>query len=144
MLSAAASRFSDHAFEVFSLGEKNRSRASPSPCLGPSGRTPNQGPFPPPVLPGFNGTASPSDACRARPLCRAVGGCSRRADKPPVLPVRACVRAVPTTPASQSTFICRCIWSTAAAFVHGEGTRRSHQTFRGLLGLHSRYGPYDC
>ena len=27
---------------------------------------------------------------------------------------------------------------------HGEGTRRSHQTSRGLLRLHSRYGPYAC
>jgi curli biogenesis system outer membrane secretion channel CsgG len=36
------------------------------------------------------------------------------------------------------------IRSAAAAFVHGEGTRRWHQTFRGLLGLHSRYGPYAC
>ncbi len=37
------------------------------PLLGSFGRTPNQGPFPPPALPGFRGTMSPSDACRTRP-----------------------------------------------------------------------------
>ena len=37
-----------------------------SPGLGSFERTPNQGSFPPPVLPGFLGPMSPSDACRAR------------------------------------------------------------------------------
>ena len=37
------------------------------PLLGSSKRTPNQGSFPPPALPGFIGTMGPSDACRARP-----------------------------------------------------------------------------
>jgi hypothetical protein len=55
---------------------------------------------------------------------------------------RVCVRAAPTTPASRTTVICRCIWSSSTAFVHGEETRRSHQTFRGLLRLHACCGPY--
>src|SRR4051812_40268496 len=35
------------------------------PLLGSFGRPPNQGPFPPPALPGFDSTMSPSDACPA-------------------------------------------------------------------------------
>jgi hypothetical protein len=37
--------------------------------------------------------------------------------RPPVLPVTACVRAAPTTPASRATFVCRCIRSPPTAFV---------------------------
>ncbi len=36
------------------------------PLLSSSKRTSNQGPFPPPKLPGFISTMSPSDSCRAR------------------------------------------------------------------------------
>src|SRR5712691_11847822 len=57
---------------------------------------------------------------------------------------RLCVRAAPHTPASRTTVTCRCIWSSSAAFVFGEETRRSHYSFRGLLGLHSRCGPHAC
>ena len=42
------------------------------PVLSSSQRTPNQGSFPPPALPGFIGRMSPSDACRARPPVRAL------------------------------------------------------------------------
>jgi hypothetical protein len=37
-----------------------------SPHLSSLKRTPNQGSFPPPALPGFFGRMSPSDACQAR------------------------------------------------------------------------------
>lgn len=36
------------------------------PLLGSFQRTPNQGPFPPPALPGFLSTLGPSDACRTQ------------------------------------------------------------------------------
>jgi hypothetical protein len=54
-----------------------------SPHLGSFKRTPNQGSFPPPALPGFLGTMSPSDACRARPPMEPLPG---RPDSPTGLP----------------------------------------------------------
>jgi hypothetical protein len=53
-----------------------------------------------------------------RPSPEGTGaGSPRPRDRPPVLPVPACVRAAPTTPASRTIFRCRCIRSPAAAFV---------------------------
>ncbi len=92
-----------------------QAHANPSP-LGSSKRTPNQGPFPPLALPSFAGTMGPSDACRARPRETATGS-PRPRDRPPVLPVTACVRAAPTTPASRAIFLRRSIRSPPAAFV---------------------------
>jgi hypothetical protein len=97
----------------------------------------------PPVLPGFTGPMGPSDSCRARFPAEALPRwqpkqVSRIANR------RVCVRAAPTTPASRTTFTCRCVMSSSAAFVLLSGTRRSHWVFRGLLGLHSPCGPYAC
>jgi len=59
----------------------------------------------------------PSDACLAHPPEGTGTGSPRPRDRPPVLPVTACVRATPTTPASRAIFTCRCIRSPATAFV---------------------------
>ncbi len=56
-------------------------------------------------------TMGPSDAWTG-------AGSPRPLDRPPVLPVTACVRAARTTPASRATFICRCIRSPSTAFVY--------------------------
>ena len=69
-----------------------------SPHLGSFERTPNQGSFPPPALPGFIGRMSPSDACRARLPMEPLPG---RPDSPTGLPccesprVRTCCAHYP-------------------------------------------------
>ena len=71
------------------------------PLLGSFERTPNQGPFPPPALPGFLGTMSPSDACRARPsagpLARSPRQC-RQASRVASPRVRTCCAHYPGEP----------------------------------------------
>ena len=61
-----------------------------SPHLSSLKRTPNQGSFPPPALPGFIGRMSPSDSCWTRPpkgRCHNGPGSPHRS---PVLQVTAC------------------------------------------------------
>jgi len=51
---------------------------------------------------------------------------------------------MPITPASGPAFNCRFIRPALSAFAHIGEARRSHRDFRGLLGLHSRYGLHTC
>ena len=61
----------------------------------------NQGSFPPPALPGFCGTTSPSATLPARPAPRGVpvGGCAPPTGLPVLPPSPSSMRAAATTPA---------------------------------------------
>ena len=61
------------------------------PLLSSSKRTSNQGSFPPPALPGFISTVSPSDSCRARLPMEPLPGFPLTADRSPVLRITACM-----------------------------------------------------
>jgi len=106
----------------------------------------NQGPFAPPALPGLVTTTGPS-ATRRGPACPSRGAgrghaphrvgfpCSGR------FPRHACHRHYPGgTDRSQSLLLLR----SAAAFPAMRSGRLPHCTFRGLLGVHSRYGLHAC
>src|SRR5208283_2905853 len=60
----------------------------------------------------------------------------------PRLPASPFQRAVSNTPADR-TGACVDCFPVRAAFPEQEVGRRLHQLFRGLLELHSRYGPLD-
>ena len=106
---------------------------------------PKSGPFPPPALPGFPGTTGLS-ATPGRPTrpSRAIG-CSLLST-PWGFPccVRfPCVHAVANTPARQlgSSLLLLLPQPCQPSPFRGAG-RPAHRPFRGLLGVHSRYGLY--
>src|SRR5262249_25047528 len=100
------------------------------------------GPFPPPELPGLNGTADLS-ASPGRPACpsRVSGGSSLTALWGLPCCVRfPCVHAVATTPAQRLGVVFLLISSQPyQPSPKGLSGRPSHRPFRGLLGVHSRY-----
>ena len=112
-------------------------RQSPSSRLLLS--TPPQGPFPPPAFTGFSGTMTLSDSCPGRRLSRRCGT-SRPQDRSPTLPVMPSRRAVPITPADRKAARVGRFALRAAFPVLGAG-RHPQLHFRGLLRVHSRYGP---
>ncbi|WP_143199760.1 sensor histidine kinase, partial [Bradyrhizobium sp. NAS80.1] len=61
----------------------------------------------------------------------------------PRLPALPFQRAVPITPVNQ-TGACVDCFPVRAAFPAMRSGRHSHSNFRGVLRLHSRYGPLDC
>ena len=61
----------------------------------------------------------------------------------PRLPASPFRRAVPTTPADRMGAFVDC-FPIRAAFPVMQAGRHPHLYFRGLLRLHSRYGPSDC
>jgi len=85
-------------------GDRRSSQANgQSPLLGSVQSTQNQGPFPPPALPGFLGNMGPSDAhLGLLPSGVVEGQRLPRLDGPPVLRRALSLRATPTTPASHS------------------------------------------
>ena len=115
-----------------------------SPHLGSFERTPNQGSFPPPALPGFTGRMSPSDACRARLPMEPLPG---RPDSPTGFPCCESPRAYVLRPlprrAGRPSLVGASGRPRRPSSIR-EGTRRSHSAFRGLLRLHSRCGPHAC
>jgi hypothetical protein len=119
-------------------------RLSPITMPSPSSEAHQKsGPFPPPALPGLNSTMALSDTrrhrclfatLRPRPSCRTG---LRRLPAPPFQ------RAVPSTPADRMG-ACVDYFPIHAAFPVIQAGRRPQLHFRGLLRLHSRYGPLDC
>jgi hypothetical protein len=114
------------------------------PPLGPSRRTPNQGPFPLHqfcclVDPG--GTVDPSDTQRGFRLKAKVRAATPRRPGSPALRRALCRRATPTTPVSDPAVIGRLLLRDPAAFPVRMAGRRSQRPFRGLLRLHSHCGP---
>ena len=122
-----------------------------SPCPSPRRAAfLNSGPFPPPELPGFPGTTSPS-ATRSGPACpsRASGwGLAPLRIGLPVLQQFPVYRhAVTITPVGSLDRIVRNEGVSAprfspatAAFPGKQAGRLPRHDFRGLLGVHSRYG----
>ena len=78
----------------------------------------------------------PSPEATLRPLPSPVTGLPR-------LPEPPFRRAVPTTPADRAGARVDC-FPAHAAFPKWQEGRHPHCHFRGLLRLHSRYGPSDC
>src|SRR6476646_424549 len=78
----------------------------------------------------------PSPVATLRPLPSPLMGLPR-------LPEPPFRRAVPTTPADQAGAHVDC-FPAHAAFPKWQEGRHPHCHFRGLLRLHSRYGPSDC
>src|ERR1700751_307034 len=109
----------------------------------PSEAHQKSGSFPPPALPGLSGTMTLSDS-RSEPSPYAT----LKTQPPPAaglprLPGSPFRRAVPTTPADQDGAHVGC-FPSHAAFPESQAGRRPHLHFRGLLRLHSHYGPSDC
>ena len=101
------------------------------------------GSFPPPALPGLNSTMTPSDSRRHRRLSatlRPPPSCPTGLHRLPAPPSQ---RAVSSTPADQMGACVDC-FPIHTAFPVIQAGRRPHHHFRGLLRLHSRYGPLDC
>ena len=101
------------------------------------------GPFPPPALPGLSSTTTLSDSRRHRCLfatLRPRPSCQTGLHRLPAPPSQ---RAVPTTPADQMGACVDC-FPIHTAFPVIQAGRRPQLHFRGLLRLHSRYGPLDC
>ena len=119
------------------LGSHQSSRPFPRPT-----RFSNQGPFPPPALPGFSSTTGlsatptaqagphgfPVDACHATGGASRVAACLPLVHMPPPLPRRS--RPVLASLASRPL----------AAFPVSQAGRLPHYPFRGLLSVHSCCG----
>jgi hypothetical protein len=100
------------------------------------------GPFAPPALPSFERSYDPvrlppwpPPVATLRPLPSPLTGLPR-------LPEPPFRRAVPTTPADRAGARVDC-FPAHAAFPKWQEGRHPHCHFRGLLRLHSRYGPPD-
>ena len=108
-------------------------------------RIQKRGRFPPPALPGFSGTyaASPTPTPSRQPCCRRASR-PLAARGPPTLPREPCARAVPITPVDSAACVCRLLPQRMPAFPVIQAGRRPHLHFRGLLRIHSRYGPRAC
>jgi len=97
------------------------------------------GPFPQPALPGFDGHTTPSESRHGRRL-RDVEAATLALDGSPPITRNT---SVPTTPADRAGARVDC-FPAHAAFPKWQEGRHPHCHFRGLLRLHSRYGPPDC
>ena len=100
------------------------------------------GSFPPPALPGFIGRMTLSDSRQCRRLQATLRPLPSHMTGLPRLPEPPFRRAEPTTPADRAG--ARVDYFPAhAAFPHASEGRHPHCHFRGLLGLHTRFGPSD-
>ena len=119
-------------------------RLSPITMPSPSSEAHQKsGSFPPPALPGLSSTMTLSDTRRHRRLSstlRPLPSCQAGLHRLPAPPSQ---RAVPTTPADRMGACVDC-FPIHAAFPVIQAGRRPQLHFRGLLRLHSRYGPLDC
>ena len=118
--------------------------SSPITLTSPSSKAHQKsGSFAPPALPGLNAPYDPvrlppwpPPVATLRPLPSPVTGLPR-------LPEPPFRRAVPTTPADRAGARVDC-FPAHAAFPKWQEGRHPHCHFRGLLRLHTRYGPPDC
>ncbi len=116
-------------------------RQSPSPRHLRK-RAKKSGSFPQPALPGFNGRMTLSDSRQGRRLEATLRPLPSPMTGLPRLPEPPFRRAVPTTPADRAGARVDC-FPAHAAFPKWQEGRHPHCHFRGLLKLHSRYGPSD-
>ena len=100
------------------------------------------GPFAPPALPGLDAPTTLSDSRHGRRLKATLRPLPSPLTGLPRLPEPPFRRAVPTTPADRAGARVDC-FPAHAAFPKWQEGRHPHCHFRGLLRLHSRYGPPD-
>jgi hypothetical protein len=100
------------------------------------------GSFPPPALPGFNGRMTLSDSRQSRRLSATLRPLPSLTTGLPRLLASSFRRAVPTTPADRAGAHVDC-FPAHTAFPKWQEGRHPHCHFRGLLRLHTRYGPPD-
>ncbi len=100
------------------------------------------GPFAPLALPSLNAPTTLSDSRHGRRLKATLRPLPSPVTGLPRLPEPPFRRAVPTTPADQTGARVDCFPARTAFPKWPEG-RHPHCHFRGLLGLHTRYGPSD-
>jgi hypothetical protein len=118
--------------------------SSPITFTSPSSKAHQKsGSFPPPALPGLNGRMTLSDSRPSRRLEATLRPLPSPRTGLPRLPEPPSRRAVPTTPADRTGARVDC-FPAHAAFPKWQEGRHPHCHFRGLLRLHSRYGPSDC
>ena len=133
----------DTAFLVGSRPHEVLDRLAPSHRSFPSLKAHQKpGPFPPPELPGLNGTMTLSDTHPSHRPTTAMRPLPSPKVGLPRLPRPPFQRAVPNTPVDR-TGACVGCFPVRAAFPVIRAGRHPHLHFRGLLRLHSRYGPPD-
>src|SRR3954453_15996658 len=119
------------------------SGSSPITTTSPSSKAHQKpGPLPPPALPGLNGRMTLSDSRQSRRLSATLRPLPSLSTGLPRLLGSPFRRAVPTTPADQAGAHVDC-FPAHAAFPKWQEGRHPHCHFRGLLRLHTRYGPPD-
>jgi hypothetical protein len=117
--------------------------SSPITFTSPSSKAHQKsGSFPPPALPSFNGRVTLSDSRQSRRLTATLRPLLSLAMGLPRLLGSPFRRAVPTTPADRAGAHVDC-FPAHAAFPKWQEGRHPHCHFRGLLRLHTRYGPPD-
>jgi hypothetical protein len=117
--------------------------SSPITFTSPSSKAHQKsGPFPLPELPGFNGRMTLSDSRQCRHLQATLRPLPSHQTGLPRLLESSFRRAAPTTPADRAGAHIDC-FPAHAAFPKWQEGRHPHCHFRGLLRLHSRYGPPD-
>src|SRR5689334_472459 len=119
------------------------SGSSPITFTSPSSKAHQKsGPFAPPTLPGFNARTTLSDSRQSRCLSATLRSLPSLTTGLPRLLGSPFRRAVPTTPADRAGARVDC-FPARAAFPKWQEGRHPHCHFRGLLRLHSHYGPPD-
>jgi hypothetical protein len=117
--------------------------SSPITFTSPSSKARQKsGSFPPPALPGFNGRMTLSDSRQGRRLKATLRPLPSHRTGLPRLPEPPFRRAEPTTPADRAGAHID-YFPAHTAFPKWQEGRHPHCHFRGLLRLHSHYGPPD-
>ena len=133
----------DRAFSEGSGSFQVLPGSSPITFTSPSSKAHQKsGSFAPPALPGFNARTTLSDSRHGRRLSATLRPLPSPMTGLPRLPEPPFRRAVPTTPADRAGARVDC-FPAHAAFPKWQEGRHPHCHFRGLLRLHSRYGPPD-
>ena len=117
--------------------------SSPITFTSPSSKAHQKsGSFAPPALPGLTAHTALSDSRQTRRLTATLRPLPSLTTGLPRLLGSPFRRAVPTTPADRADAHVDC-FPAHAAFPKWQEGRHPHCHFRGLLRLHSRYGPPD-
>jgi hypothetical protein len=117
--------------------------SSPITFTSPSSKAHQKsGSFAPPALPGLTAHTALSDSRQSRRLTATLRPLPSLTTALPRLLGSPFRRAVPTTPADRAGAHVDC-FPAHTAFPKWQEGRHPHCHFRGLLRLHSRYGPPD-
>ncbi len=121
---------------VARLIANHRSSSSSKACQ-------KSGSFPPPALPGLNGTMALSDSRTAHRACHGVGGATSDRNGPPPITRTTFPTCRAHYPGGSERVHTSVASPSRAAFPNRQAGRHPQLHFRGLLRLHSRYGPLD-